>query len=67
MIHNLPSSMPILLSYNLFNYQFIPFRDCVMSQPVTGILPQRPRFNSRSVYDGFVVEKEHWDRLISEY
>jgi hypothetical protein len=66
MIQNLPSSMPISFSNNLFNYQFIPSRDCAMSQPVTGILPRRPRFNCRPVYDGSVVQKEHWDRLISE-
>jgi len=58
--------MLISFEYNLFNYQFIPSRDCAMSLPVTEILPRRPRFNSRPVYEGFVVEKEHWDRLISE-
>jgi hypothetical protein len=66
MIQYLPSSMPISFTYNLFNYQFIPSRDCAMSQSVTGILPRRPRFNSRPVYEGFVVEEDHWDRLISE-
>ena len=35
MIQNLPSSIPISFSYNLFNYQFIPSRDCAMSQPIS--------------------------------